>query len=150
MPFDRRSMRNPNRVIPGRSVDFQLGGVDAAIEDLYKHVRDLKANTPTSDDVGLLVGVQFPQRTVAGDVTLTTDDYAVWVNTTSGDVTVTLPSATGIGGQEFRVKKISTDSNSVIVATQHSQEIDGATTAEWTTPYLSLDFMSNGSGYYIC
>lgn len=66
-------------------------------------------------------------RTVTAATTLNASDYAVRVDTTGGALTITLPLASTVIGQEFRITKITTDANAVTVSRQGSDTINGAT-----------------------
>jgi hypothetical protein len=69
--------------------------------------------------------------------------------TTTGEITVTLPTAIGVAGREFTIKKI--DSNSTLsIATTSSQTIDGSDsplliTEQWT----SMTLISDGNNWLI-
>jgi hypothetical protein len=61
--------------------------------------------------------------------TATTTDNVLLVSAASGNLTLTLPTAAGITGRIYTVKRTdSTTANTVTVATTSSQTIDGATT----------------------
>lgn len=63
--------------------------------------------------------------TITANHTATTSEYLILVNAASGAITVTLPTAVGIAGREYVVKKIDTSANLVSIATTSSQTIDG-------------------------
>lgn len=64
-------------------------------------------------------------RTVSANTTLTAVDYAVRVNTTSGNVTITLPTGAAYQGMIYQVKKVAA-ANSLLVTSAHA--IDGVST----------------------
>lgn len=59
--------------------------------------------------------------------TVTSSDDVVYVNDTLGSVTITLPTAVGLDGKIFTIKKVSSSLNTVTIATTGGQTIDGAT-----------------------
>jgi hypothetical protein len=80
-------------------------------------------------------------RAISSATTLTERDDVVLVDTTSGSVTVTLPSARLAGGHVFHVKKMIA-ANTCTVSRSGSDTIDGATTSAWTTQYECRTFAS--------
>ena len=75
-------------------------------------------------------------------------DGTIGADASSGSFTITLPSAIGLAGREYRVKKLSSG-GTVTVATSSSQTIDGSATAPITTQWTSLVFVSTGSNWII-
>ena len=92
-------------------------------------------------------GVMVKQVTKTSDYPITTSDNTIWCDpTVGGTFTVTLPSAVGIGGQEFTVKHIGT-ANSVNVASAGGV-IDGS--SSWTLAAKnSMTVRSDGTNWYI-
>jgi len=98
--------------------------------------------------LGLTTGIVSTKTT--NDTLTNTDAYGLTlVDASSGAVTITLPSALTSSALEFRVKKIDSSANNVIVDGDGSETIDGATTATITTQYESITLISNGTGWYI-
>lgn len=63
-----------------------------------------------------------------GNTTLTVNSATLQtINTTSGSVTLTLPSAAAVNGKVFAIKRITSTSNSAIVSRAGSDTIDGST-----------------------
>ena len=88
--------------------------------------------------------------TKTGAYTLVDADVTILANTTSAGFTLTLPTAVGRSGKFFRVKKISTDANTLTIATTGGQTIDGAssiTSALTTRPFWTLQ--SDGANWWI-
>ena len=72
-----------------------------------------------------------------------------FVDTTAGNVTVTLPSALeSAPSTKFTVKRLSGGANTLTVTAQ-AGTIDGAATHSIPTQYLSYDYVSDGTNYYI-
>jgi len=71
----------------------------------------------------------------------------ILVDTTSGDVTITLLAASSIGSF-VTVKKTSSDAHNVIISRAGSDTIDGQTTQLLTTQYESIDMVADGSTHW--
>lgn len=72
-----------------------------------------------------------------------------FADTTAGNVTVTLPDATGQTADIiYTVKRISAGANTLTVATDGGN-IDGAATFSIPTQYASYSFVSDGANYWI-
>jgi len=87
---------------------------------------EIRATTMVTGSMPV-AGLGVTQRTATADTTVTTSDYAVWCDTTSNSIIVTLPSAIGIGGQRFEFKKIAA-ANTATLTPAGSEKIDGAST----------------------
>jgi hypothetical protein len=66
----------------------------------------------------------------------------------SGTTTITLPTAAGIKGKAYTIKKTDTGTTST-VATTSSQTIDGATTLAMATQYEGVTVQSDGSNWWV-
>lgn len=73
---------------------------------------------------------------------------AYFVDTTAGNVTVTLPAASTVVGRSFIVKRKTGGTNTLTVQTV-SGNIDGGATASIPTQYTSLTFKSDGTDYWV-
>jgi hypothetical protein len=73
----------------------------------------------------------------------------VGVDATSGSNTITLPTAVGISGKRYTIKKIDSTANTVTIATTSSQTIDGATSLVIDTQYASYMLISTNANWYI-
>lgn len=74
-------------------------------------------------------------------------DYLIRASATTAPFTVTLPTAVGVAGRTFEIKRINTGANVVTVGTTASQTIDGATTFPLSTQYATLTVMSDGANW---
>jgi hypothetical protein len=70
-------------------------------------------------------------------------------NATSAAFSITLPTAVGITGKTYTVKKIDSSANAVTVATTSSQTIDGTTTKPLARQYDAIAVQSDGSNWMI-
>ena len=83
--------------------------------------------------------------TVSVNTTLTVDSSEfLWVNTGSGNITVTLPSASSAISKRFIIKKITSDVNVV----QFSGTVEGVTPGNLTTQYQQIRIYSDGTNWY--
>lgn len=80
---------------------------------------------------------------------VTTANDIILNNATSAAITNTLPTAVGISGKVFYIKKIDSSGNTVTINTTSSQTIDGVTSKIMSTQYNSLTVVSDGSNWYL-
>lgn len=85
--------------------------------------------------------------TQIANYTITNADNLIRGDATSGAITITLPTAVGISGAVFYIKKIDSSSNAVNIATTSSQTMDGVTSIAITTRYQAYQFVSNGTNW---
>lgn len=91
----------------------------------------------------------YATSTKTSNYTIGTSDTVIFADATSGNVTITLPVASGLSGYKFFVKRIDNSSNTCSVARSGSDTIDGATSHNIDQQYTSLMVVSNGSNWYI-
>jgi len=74
----------------------------------------------------------------------------IWfVDTTSGNVTITLPAATTVTADtRFTVKRTTAGANTLTVSTDGGN-IDGAASKSMATQYDKYTFVSDGTNYWI-
>jgi hypothetical protein len=103
---------------------------------------------PTSS---LTVNGSFARAYVAktGAYSATISDSVITGDATGGAFSITLPTAVGITGRLYTIKKIDASVNAVTVATTSSQTIDGATTKALTLQHSAITVQSNGSNWHI-
>ena len=92
--------------------------------------------------------VPFYTRTQAdySTYTLNATDFTVYADTTAGSMTVTLPTAIGIAGRIYVIKK-KVAANTLTINTTSSQTIDGATSWADTDQYATLMVQSDGANW---
>lgn len=81
--------------------------------------------------------------------TVGSSDTVIFANATSGNVTITLPAASGLPGYKFYVKRIDGSTNTVTVQRSSTDTIDGMTSFTVDQQYTALSVVSNGSAWYI-
>ena len=93
--------------------------------------------------------VTFATSTKTSNYTITGTDVVIFANATSGNVTITLPTASSNAGYRFYVKRIDGSGNTCSVARSGSDTIDGQTSISLDLQYTSLTVVSDGSAWYI-
>lgn len=99
------------------------------------------------DDRAANVRRPFVAKTAA--YTLTSVDDTVFVDATAGAVTVTLPTAVGIAGKCYTVKKIDVSVNAVTVDGDGAETVDGAAGAGLPLQWNSVTVCSDGANWGI-
>ena len=91
---------------------------------------------------------QYSVITKTSNYNITNSDGIILCNTINNSITLTLPTAIGVSGKTYTIKKIHPN-NTLIVNTSLSQTIDGASNLSWTTNNRSYTLASNGSAWLI-
>lgn len=86
---------------------------------------------------------------LSANTTLSDVHYAVTVDASGGAKTITLPTAVGITGRMYVIKKIDSSSNAVTVDANGSQTIDGALTVDLASQYEAMTIISDGANWLI-
>lgn len=81
--------------------------------------------------------------------TITEKDSVILANATSAAFQITLPTAVGITGRQYTIKRINSAANNVTVGTASSQTIDGATTKTLGTQWAFVTVVSDGANWVI-
>lgn len=92
----------------------------------------------------------FASGTITSNITLTDTDGIVvkLVNTTSGNVTVTLPTAVA-NAACFIIKKTDSSTNTVTIDGYSTETIDGGTTYVLYDQYNYVELVSNGTNWVV-
>jgi len=113
----------------------------------------LKARTPTLAGgayYNYLDDAAYPTVTkTSADTgyTCTTLDHTVFVDTTGGNTTINLPTATGVDGRIYVFKKVAAANDMVIAG--GGSNIDGDASKTYAANYSSITVQSNGTTWYI-
>ena len=83
------------------------------------------------------------------DYTLTDSDSTITGDASGGAITITLPSASGIAGRIYTLKKIDSSTSTVTVATSNSETIDGASTYSLSDQWKYVSVQSDGTNWII-
>lgn len=87
--------------------------------------------------------------TKTADYTVLVTDRYILCNATAGELTVYLPEAANAAGRIIVIKKIDTTSNYVVVQAEAGEEIDGGNLQELTSPYTTVNLLSDGSNWWV-
>lgn len=132
------------------------GGGAGALDDLS----DVVVSSPAVDHGIFHNGTTFVNKlhnarfsagvSVSSNGTVGADTHSEIVNASGGAVTRTLPTAVGIAGKRYTIKKIDTSSNLVVVQTTSSQTIDGFA-PPWNIRYQNeaITYESDGANWFI-
>jgi hypothetical protein len=88
-------------------------------------------------------GVSAKISTQAGNYTMTTSDFAILANASSGALTVTLPPASNAGMLAF-IKKIDATTNAVTISRSGTDTIEAANTVKLTRKNQSRTLIAGG------
>jgi len=87
-------------------------------------------------------------KTITTNYTATKDDYLFLLDTTAGQITLTLPDPSGLSGKYFAVKKI-TAGQQVTIDTVGTAKIDGGDTHTMTNQWAAHEIVTDGVNYFL-
>lgn len=88
-------------------------------------------------------------RSVTVSTTIVSTDYTILADATSGSIIVSLPPAATAVGRIFFVKRVNAGANNVTVDPFGAETIDGAATHVLTAQWQRVEFISNGTAWFI-
>jgi hypothetical protein len=91
----------------------------------------------------------FTTSTKTSNYTMAGTDVVVFADATSGNVTITLPTASSNSGYRFYVKRVDGSGNTCALARSGSDTIDGQTSVSLALQYTSITVVSSGTDWYI-
>ena len=94
------------------------------------------------------IAPRYATTTVTTTATISTATYTR-CNAGFGAFTVTLPTAVGITGRVYVVKKIDSSGNAVTVDADGSETIDGAASYSLAVQWATVTVISNGTNWEI-
>lgn len=80
---------------------------------------------------------------------VTSNNATILVNCAVDTLSVQLPAASGVAGQQFIVKKIDSSANAATITTTSSEKIDNANTYVLSSQYMAAGVQSDGSNYWV-
>jgi hypothetical protein len=86
--------------------------------------------------------------TVTADGAVDVTNMVVFINATSNDITLTLPTAAGIAGTTINLKRVDVTANTVLIETTSTETIDSSTGAILATNQ-NLLLVSDGTNWRI-
>ena len=81
--------------------------------------------------------------------TIQSGDSVILCNAATGPVTITLPTAVGILGRSFQVKKVDSSANVCAIATTAAQTMDGSTTYNLSAQYATRKVASDNANWQV-
>jgi hypothetical protein len=87
-------------------------------------------------------------QTKTSAYTLTANDSVILADASGGAFTLTLPTAVGISGTVYTIKRISA-SNNVTIDGAGAETIDGAATYVLTAQWQAVELISNGTSWFV-
>jgi len=81
--------------------------------------------------------------------TATTSDYTILCNCTAGAITINLPTAVGIVGRIYNIKKIDSSTNAVTIDGNGAETIDGNETVNISVQYVNYSIQSDGTNWMV-
>jgi hypothetical protein len=109
---------------------------------LHKHqISDLTVTVSGNVDISSVATVTTSSS--AGDYTV------LLVNATSGQITISLPLASTVTNKIYKIKKIDSSVNTVVIDANASETIDGDLTKEIAFQNTALQLVCNGISWYI-
>ena len=82
-------------------------------------------------------------------LTLTSSHYTVLCNASGGTFTITLPTAVGISGRIYNIKKTDSSGNAILIDGNGVETIDGDLTKSLNLQNESITIQTDGSNWYI-
>jgi hypothetical protein len=137
---------------PGMSLIFLTGGTSEATNQrmVITGTGNVGINATAPNSTLQVAGsLAMSVTTKTANATVAAIDFTVLCNNTTGPITITLPTAVGIGGRMYIIKKTSPAGNTVTIACNGTQTIDGNATYLLTTQYSSLMIQSDGVNWGI-
>jgi hypothetical protein len=93
--------------------------------------------------------VNFAYTSVSTNTTLDTTHNVVSVDASGGAKTITLPTAVGIGGRQYTIRKLDSSGNAVTIDGNGSETINGATTKVLAAQYDVATIISNNANWVV-
>ncbi len=87
--------------------------------------------------------------TITSSQSLDETYHTLICDATSGAITLTLPAASGCSGRIYRIKKVDSSANSVIIDGNGAETIDGAANYTISVQYGATVIQSNGSVWWV-
>ena len=96
-----------------------------------------------------LAAVPVTVATKSAAYTLTASDSVILADAVGGGFTLTLPTAVGLSGHVFHIKKIDASANAVVIDGNGAETIDGAATVSISIQFQSYTMVSNGAAWQL-
>jgi hypothetical protein len=130
-------------------LDIKTNGADGIQFYTNDTLQVTIASDPTTTTLAVSGSLSTALSTQTSAYSVSNTDSVLLANATSAAFTLTLPTAVGCAGREYRFKKIDSSANAVTIATSASQTIDGASTYSLPTQYAHVLVISDGSNWAV-
>lgn len=151
-----RSNSSPNTVLTSTKYNLDLNTVYTRVNELPGDcITDATISTDKLEN-GSVTSAKLATGAIANLAVVTktanytaADDDVILGDATSGAITITLPTAAGISGKTYLIKKTDSSTNAVIVDGAGAESIDGAATVSVWNQYKHLQIVSDGTNWDI-
>jgi hypothetical protein len=137
---------------PGMSLIFLTGGTSEATNQrmVITGAGNVGINATAPNSTLQVTGsLAMSVTTKTANATVAAIDFTVLCNNPAGSITITLPSAVGIGGRIYIIKKTSAAGNNVTVVCIGAQTIDGSAAYTLINQFSSIMIQSDGVNWGI-
>jgi hypothetical protein len=137
---------------PGMSLIFLTGGTSEATNQRMVITGTGNVginNTAPNSTLQVTGSMAMSVTTKTANSTVAAIDFTTLCNNTTAPITITLPTAAGIGGRMYIIKKVSAAGNNVTIVCNGAQTIDGNATYSLVNQYSSVMIQSDGANWGI-
>lgn len=135
----------------GSRIALGFGSLDkaywGAINHNYQAVNITGSSTASGGYNGQINGLQLPKFAITANYTIDSSDFMILADPTSGNITVSLPTAASYSGRVFCVRKYVAHANTVTIDPNGAELIDGAATLV-VADNSSVTFQSSGTAWH--
>lgn len=124
------------------AVNF-IGSAVSAVDNAGQNRTDVTITVPSADVTTL------PIRSENANYNAVAADCVILMDASGGARTVNLPTAVGIAGKVYHVKKTDSSGNAVTIDPNGAQTVDGSGTYAITVQYQSISVISDGANWRI-
>lgn len=110
--------------------------------------RQVDLGRPGSDTVRS-GSIRVPVTATAISLLLSKDHEIIAATAGAGGITITLPTAVGIAGRRYTIKKVDSGAGVVTIDADGAQTIDGALTLGLTAQWDWVTIVSDGAGWLV-
>lgn len=93
--------------------------------------------------------VNYAYTSLSANTTLDTTHSVVDVDASGAAITITLPTAVGCNGREYRIRKLDSSANAVTIDGAGAETINGAATKLLSAQYATATLLSNGTNWIV-
>jgi hypothetical protein len=111
------------------------------------YLSNLDTNNYDDTDQAVVAGF-INTATLTADGAVDTTKFVIFIDATSNDITLTLPTAAGITGTSINLKRVDVTVNTVLIETTSTETIDSSTGAILATNQ-NLLLVSDGTNWRI-